>query len=332
MKTIGVGVIGCGFVGYGAHIPGLAAIQNGKLVAVADRDSNRRNKAVKKFSIKSAYEDHTDLLKDPDVNAVVVAVPTPFHKEVSLAAMKAGKHVLCEMPLAPTLEDVDEMTDAAKKAGVVLMPGLTYRFTPNYVKAKEMIKQGKLGEVCAVWYREFIPAKDLARQWPPGSWVWQVDKSGGPLFTLAVWCIDLLRWLLDSDITRVEATAKYTVLKEFGGTLGYDACALLKFANGVVGSIQFSGTVSESAPGSWLDVVGSSTNVLHASGNDMLRMLGSDPARTEWNLKEPGARSWGHQQQDEYFVQCLLDGKQPSITPQDGRRAMEIALKIGKAS
>ncbi len=332
MKTVGVGVIGCGFVGYGAHVPALAAIEGARLVAVADRDATRRGKVTKKFPVKTAYEDHAELLKDPEVQAVVVSVPTPFHAEVSLAAIKAGKHVLCEMPLAANLEDVDKMIDAANKAGVCLMPSLTYRFTPNYVKAKEMIKKGQLGEVCALWYREFIPAKDLARQWPPGSWVWQVDKSGGPLFTLAVWSIDLLRWLLDSEITRVEATAKYTVLKEFGGTLGYDACALLKFANGVVGSIQFSGTVAESAPGSWLDVVGSSTNVLQASGNDNLKLLGTDPARTEWNLKEPGARSWGHHQQDEYFVRCLQEGRKPTLTPEDGKKAMEIALKIGQAS
>lgn len=144
-----------------------------------------------------------------------------------------------------------------------------------------MIRCGQLGEVAAVLYREFIPAADLARQWPAGGWVWKIEESGGPLFTLAVWSIDLLRWLLGSEVARADAAVRYTPLPECGGTLGYDACAALKFHNGVVGSLQYSGTVAAPASTSCLEVVGSSTHVLQATGNDALRLIGEDPARTE---------------------------------------------------
>jgi predicted dehydrogenase len=331
MRSIGVGVVGCGFVGLGAHVPAVAAIEGARIAAVADGDAKRRGKAVQKYRPGAAYEDYADLVKDPAVDAVVVAVPTPLHALVALAAIEAGKHVLCEMPLAPSLEEVEAMAAAARRAGVCLMPGLNFRFTPNYVRAREMVRRGQLGEVAAVMYREFIPARDLAKQWPAGAWVWNVEESGGPLFTLAVWSIDLLRWLLGSDVARVEAAAKYTPLPECGGTLGYDACAALKFQSGVVGSLQYSGTVAGPASTSCLEVVGSSTHLLQATGNDALRLIGEEPARTEWNLKEPGPRAWGHQQQDEYFVRYLREGRTPEITAEDGRKAMEIALRIARS-
>ncbi len=331
MNDIGVGVIGCGFVGRGAHVPAFAMINGARLAAVADPDPKRRNKAAAKHGAKSSYEDYQDLINDPEVDAVVVAIPTPLHAKAALAAIQAGKHVLCEMPLAASLEEADEMIEAAEKKGVFLMPGLTFSFTPNYVKAKAMLNAGAIGKPSAVLYREFISASDLASQWPASSWMWKVEQSGGPLYTLAVWSIDLFRWLFDTEIDDVQAAVKYTTLEKFGGTLGYDACATLKLANGVVGSLQYSGSVPRSASRSALELVGDSTCVIHASGNDKVTLLGEDPSETVWSVKQPGAAMWGHLQQDGYFVHCIRNGQPPEITPDDGRKAMEIALKIANS-
>jgi predicted dehydrogenase len=328
MDQIGVGVVGCGFVGLGAHVSSFAKIEGSRLAAVADPDPKRLGKAAEKYLPQATYQDYADLVADPAVQAVVVALPTPLHAKVAMAAIEAGKHVLCEMPLAANMEQADQMIRAAQKKGVVLMPSLTFRFTPNYVKVKQSIAAGELGAVTAVLYREFISASDLAMQWPPGSWMWNRESSGGPLFTLSVWSIDMFRWLLDSEITEASGVANYTVLDQFGGTLGYDASATLKFANGVVGCLQYSGTVTPAASTSYLEVVGSSTHVLKATGNETVTSYAESPRVTEWFVKEPGARQWGHYQQDQHFIECLLAGRAPSITPEDGRKAMEIALKI----
>ncbi|MFV2065986.1 MAG: Gfo/Idh/MocA family protein [Pirellulales bacterium] len=332
MNSVGVGVVGCGFVGRGAHVPAIAEIEDARLVAIADADPKRLKKTTAKYNVPSSYSDYADLVQDSQVDAVIIALPTPLHAKATIAAIEAGKHVLCEMPLAAKLDEADTIIDAAKQKGVTLMPGLTFRFTPNYVKAKEMIDRGVLGAPTALLYREFIPARDLARQWPAGSWVWDVESSGGPLFTLAVWSIDLLRWLTGAEITEVHGSANYTVLDKLGGTLGYDASATLKLANGVVASLQYSGSVTQSASTSVLEVVGDSTSLLRATGNDKLAILGDEPAITEWNVKQPGARMWGHLQQDAHFVRSILDGKTPDITPEDGRLAMEVAQKIAVRS
>ncbi|MCU0875721.1 MAG: Gfo/Idh/MocA family oxidoreductase, partial [Pirellulaceae bacterium] len=189
-----------------------------------------------------------------------------------------------------------------------------------------------VGTPTFLMYREFIPARDLAKQWPPTSWMWKMEESGGPLYTLAVWSIDLLRWLTRSDIVQVTAATKYTVLPKFGGTFGYDASASVKFGNGMVGCLQYSATVGESSTVSALEIIGDANTFISAVGNDTCTLLADDPCKSEWKMKEPGPRMWGHAQMDEYYVRCVLEGRTPDITPADGRRAMEIAWQIAKAT
>ena len=312
-------------------MPAFATMENAQLVAVADADEVRLGKVQKKYGVKTTYKDYKQLVADPDIQAVVVSLPTALHSAASLAAIEAGKHVLCEMPLASNLQDVDRMIEAADKARVTLMPSLTFHFTPNYVKAKELIDSGKLGNISTLMYREFIPAKDLATQWPVGCWVWDIEKSGGPLYTLAVWSIDLLRWLAGSDIVEVNPTTKYTKLAKYGGTLGYDAAASLRLPTAwSAPAVQRLRTHSASA--SRLEVIGDSTYLLDASHNDKCTLFAEDPFKSEWDVKQLGVRMWGHQQQDEYFVKCLQDGTKPSITALDGRKAMAIADKIARAT
>lgn len=332
MKSLGIGVIGCGFVGRGAHVPSFAEIDGARLVAVADADPQRRNKTVAKHSVEASYETYQELVGDPRVDAVIVALPTPLHVAAAIAAIEAGKHVLCEMPLAPNLEEADRLIEAARRAGVCLMPSLTFRFTSNYVRAKKLIADGALGEPTSVVYREFIAANDLASQWPAGSWMWQVDQSGGPLYTLSVWSIDLLRWLFDTEIVAAHPVAKYTPLARTGGTMGYEAFVSLRLANGMVAALEYSGSVTRAAAGSKLEVIGDGRCSLSAQDNETVTLWGESPHSCTWNVKETGPRLWGHQQQNAHFVESLREGRAPSIRPEDGRKAMEIALQIARVT
>ena len=331
MRPVKVGVVGCGFVGRGAHVPAFAEIETAELVSIADPDDARRSKVEKKFSLQSSYRDYSELVADPSVDLVVVAVPTPLHADVAMAAIEAGKHVLCEMPLAVTMDAAEQLIDAAKKQGVVLMPSLTFRFTPTFVRVKQMIEEGMIGSPVSLRYREFIPAADLASQWPAGSWMWDIAKSGGPLFTLAVWSIDLFRWLAGAEIDEVHATVNYTEL-ETTRTHRNRSSASLRFADGTVGCLEYSGSVPRAAAECSLEVTGDSAKVLKTWDNDRVALLADAPTRTEWNVKQPGARMWGHLQQDEHLVEALRTGRRPDISAEDGRAAMAIAENVARAS
>ena len=326
---VGVGVVGLGFVGSGAHLPAFRKMKQADLVAVADLNEKALDKQSKKHGVPSTYSDYRKMLDDPKVQAVVVSVPTQHHAAVTIAALEAGKHVLCEMPLAPTMQEVDQMLAAAKRAGVFLMPSLNFRFTPNYVKAKQLIDNGQLGKPTAIMYREWIPAADLAKQWPPGAWVWNLEETGGPLFTLSVWSIDLMHWLLGAEFEHIEAQVQHFPIEKLGGTLGYNAFVNYAFPHGAIGSLQTSGSVAHMCSTSILEVIGDNTHSIKASWNNELILFAEDPGKSEWLFQEGGGhRVWGHMQMDEHFVDCIIEGRQPSISPEDGRRAVEVALKI----
>jgi 1,5-anhydro-D-fructose reductase (1,5-anhydro-D-mannitol-forming) len=235
------------------------------------------------------------------------------------------------MPMAPKISQVRELQQAAKDAGVILMPDLQFRFAPIYTKTKEMIESGAIGKPIAFHFREFIPAESIAKQWPMGSWAWNIEKSGGyPDFTLSVWSLDLIRWMFDSDIVDVQWISSYPKMEKLGGILGYNTMGLIKLHNGIVGYLHFSASVTPSASISRFEIYGDNTNVIHAVNTNkiMLYAMGEKPQETDIDVK--GTKVWGHRQIDTYFIECILQHKQPTVTIEDSIKAEEAALKMVK--
>jgi predicted dehydrogenase len=327
---VGVAVVGVGFVGGQAHAPSFKKIEGSELVALGAATERRVKPLAESLGVKY-YLNYDELLEDPKIQAVALAVPTPMHFELAMKAIRKGKHVLCEMPLAPTVEQMKELQNAAEKAGVILMPVLQFRFAPVYVKTKELIESGIIGKPIAIHFREFIPAMSLAEQWPMDSWAWNIKKSGGyPDFTLSVWSIDMIRWMFKSEIVNVEWMSNYAKIEKYGGILGYNTMGVIKLSNGIVGSLHYGASVTPSASLSRLEVYGDNTNVLHAINADKILLYGQEQQPQEWNLEVKGTRVWGHRQLDEHFIDCILHNKRPHVTVDDAIKAVEIAQKITK--
>lgn len=324
---VGVAVVGVGFVGGQAHAPSFKKIEDSSLVALCDTVESRVKPMAERLQVKY-FLDYDTLLEQQEVQAIVLAVPTPLHFDLSMKAIAKGKHVLCEMPLAPKTEQMKQLESAAEKAKVLLMPDLNFRFAPIYGKTKELVEAGKIGKPIALHYREFIPATSLAEQWPPGSWAWNIEKSGGyPDFTLSVWSIDMIRWMFGTEVTEVEWMTSYPKIEKLG-ILGYNTMGLVKLSNGMVGSLHYSASVAPSASISRLEVFGDNTNVLHAIGTNKIITYGLDQKPEELDLDVKGARIWGHRQIDEHFIDCIIHHKQPQATVSDAIKAIEIAAKM----
>ena len=324
---VGVAVVGVGFVGGQAHAPSFKKIENSSLVALCATVETRVKPLAERLQVKY-FLDYDTLLQQQEVQAVVLAVPTPLHFDFSMKAIAKGKHVLCEMPLAPKIEQMEQLELAAEEAKVLLMPDLNFRFAPIYEKTKELIQSGKIGKPIAFHYREFVPAASLAAQWPPESWAWNIEKSGGyPDFTLSVWSIDLIRWMFGTEIVDVEWMASYPKIEKLG-ILGYNTMGIVKLSNGMVGSLHYSASVAPSASVSRLEVFGDNTNVLHAIGTNKIITYGNDPKPEELDLEVKGARVWGHRQIDEHFIDCIIHHKPPQVTVSDAIKAIEIAAKM----
>jgi predicted dehydrogenase len=327
VDKIGVAVIGLGFVGGKAHVSAFRKIPGAELIAVVDMDEAKAKELSSKYKVK-CYFDHKKALEDPEIDAVVVAVPTPYHFRLAYDAIVKGKHVLCEMPLTPKIEESKILEKEAKNNNVLLLPDLNFRFTPNYVKAKEIIECGEIGTPLAITFSEFIPAKDLASQWPISSWAWNKEKSGGyPDFTLSVWSIDLYRWLINSEIEKVNWVTNYSFLDDAQEMKGYNTLGLIRFSNGCIGTLQYSATVSKGEGTSNLAIYGDNTKTLKARWNETLVITGNKLKQT-WEFKEKGTKVWGHYQIDAHFIECISKGKQPKLSVQDAIESQKIALKM----
>lgn len=187
MSKVKVAVLGVGFVGGSAHAPSFKNIEDSELLAVCDTNKERAKEISGKYDT-DYYTDYDELLEVGELDAVVLSIPTPLHYNFSMKALESGKNVLCEMPIAPEVEQAKELGERAQDKGKILMPCLNFRFAPIYNRVKEMIREGRIGEPVSIHYREFIRFHRLVRQWPAGSWAWAIEESGVyPDFTLAVW-------------------------------------------------------------------------------------------------------------------------------------------------
>ena len=239
------GIIGCGAIGQRRHIPECVANPDSKLVALADPVKDRVEELGKKYGAK-AYTDYKEMLKNPDVEAVVIAGPNSLHASQSLDALNAGKHVLCEKPMATSREDAKAMMDAAKKNNKYLMIGLNQRLMPPHVRAKEILASGKLGNVLA--FRTAFKH--------PGPEGWSVDGGKSWFFKkaeafmgvsgdLGVHKADLMRWLLGQEFTEVGGFMAALDKRDPSGNLidiDDNAYLTLKTNKGVLGSMILSWT------------------------------------------------------------------------------------------
>ena len=191
MKKLRCGVIGLG-MGKG-HIRGYQSHPNAEVVAIADQSVERLEACGNEFNVPSRYESAEEMLEKEELDVVSVVTPNKFHKPLTLAAFKAGCHVLCEKPMAMSADEGREMLAAAKKARKRLMINFSYRFTEQSWALKKQVDSGILGEVYfarTIWHR---------RRGMPGFGGWFGTKAlagGGPLIDLGVHRIDLALWLM----------------------------------------------------------------------------------------------------------------------------------------
>ncbi len=209
MAKLKIGFIGCGGIANQKHLPGMKQqVEKGRveLVAFCDLIPERAEKAAKEYGTPDAkvYTDYHELLADPEIVAVHVLTPNIAHCEITIAALEAGKHVLCEKPMAATEADAKKMIEARDRTGKMLTIGYQYRhFNANYV-AKKVIDEGWLGDI---YYAE---ASLIRRRGVP-TWGVFTDKSkqgGGPLIDIGTHALDTTLWMMNNyDVEYVVGTS-----------------------------------------------------------------------------------------------------------------------------
>lgn len=236
MERIGLGLIGCGGIARSAHLPAMAQlVDHVVLLATADPDAAAASRAAEPWGAQ-AHTDYREVLARRDIAAVVIASPEYAHAEQVEAAAAAGKHVLCEKPIAPSLAEVDRMIAACAAAGVRLLIGHSRRHTRRYQEIRWAIDRGEIGEV-----RLFRENERRARGvpqvwWTPRHWTGNPQISGGAPMMNAIHECDLMRWFTGREAAHVTAEMAVTIEGNVGVT---DFISLsVGFAGGAIGSAE----------------------------------------------------------------------------------------------
>lgn len=223
-----LGVIGLS-MGY-AHLKGALAC-GAEIGGICDTNEETMDKVAREQNIDSSkkFADYKDLLAVEEINTVIIATPDQLHRNMVVDALNAGKHVMCEKPLALNKEDIDTIIAASKATDKKFMVGQICRFTPGFLKAKEIIDSGVIGEV---YFAESEYAHDYVKILKPGNWRCDPERNG--LVGGGCHAVDLLRWYL-GDPVEVFGYGTHKVLP----TVTYDDAnlALMKFENGAMAKV-----------------------------------------------------------------------------------------------
>ncbi|MEW5990996.1 MAG: Gfo/Idh/MocA family oxidoreductase [Chloroflexota bacterium] len=212
-------------------IPGIRKAERCRITAIASRDLARAREAAAGAGIPRVHGSYEALLADPEVDAVYIPLPNHLHAEWAIAAARAGKHILCEKPLAMSAADAERMIAAAEAAGVRLMEAFMYRLHPSWVAVLDLVRSGRIGRLLAVqsWFSYYNDDATNIRNIR--------DAGGGALFDIGCYNVNLSRLLFGSEPTRVEAS----IVRDPATGVDVLTSGLLEFAGG--GTATFTCTI-----------------------------------------------------------------------------------------
>lgn len=282
-----------------------------EIIAIWDEEYDRGTKMAKTFDCQ--YFSDLELLLELDIQAVVVCSENAKHKEHVIAAARAGKHILCEKPFATEVGDAKEMIDECEQAGVILQVAFPVRFAPAIQRVRELIYSGAIGEIVAI--------NGTNHGQMPGGWFIEKERSGGGAATdHIVHVMDLIRWIVDSEVKSVYAeldTRFYSIEVEDCGIV------TLELESGVIVTIDPSWSRPSTFP-TWGDVLMEFVGTEGTLSVDVFKQHSHFFNDTEGKIQN---LSWADDMDKGLIEDFLLSIKQeerPSITGEDGLRTLEV--------
>jgi len=337
MGTLKAAIIGCGHAG-NWHANAIKEIPGAcELVAMADLDNKKLKRLLRKHNQAAAYTDYREILSRPDIDTVHLCLPHYLHGKVGVEALEAGKHLLCEKPMANTLEEAEAMIKAAADSDVKFMIAENQRFLPAHIKIKEILDAGTIGDVKLVMTYE--GGSEVASMSDPRSWKSNlVEGGGGAWLDSGVHRVAVLQYLF-GDIDSISGKAE-RLLSEIE-TKGDDNCAFtLQFANGALGTLACSFTVA-SDWNNTLEIYGTKGTILeNHNWEKPIRFFSTlpGPNQSQWVIPEvehrvyPGYYPLTFEAEVKHFYDCIIHDQEPLMSGEVGKKALEIIMLGYEAS
>jgi len=310
---LGAAVIGLR-MGY-RHLEAYASHPNVRVVAICDPDEATLEKRREEFRVPLAVRDYRDLLDNPEIQVVSVASPDYYHAEQSVAFMRAGKHVLCEKPLALDLDEARAILAVARETGRVFMTGQICRFTPAFVLAKRLTERGDIGEL---FFVESEYAHDYTRARGVGDW--RVDRRREPFIGGGCHAVDLLRWIAGNP-HEAFAYSNHKCLADW--PVNDCTIALFRFERDILAKVMVSigcvrpYTMRSVFYGTEGTIICDNTSPEIQVCSRKLYDSGDAFARVPVTVSHHNVR-----EEVKEFVACVLEGRQPLVDAREGARTI----------
>ncbi|WP_173915538.1 Gfo/Idh/MocA family protein [Halobacillus sp. Marseille-Q1614] len=333
MTQLKVAVIGCGSIAQNRHLLEYEANENVDITAVCDIVEERAMVTAEAFGAHS-YTDYEELLNKEEVDLVSVCLPNYLHAPVSIAALNAGAHVLCEKPMATSRQESNEMIEAAERNGRKLMIAHNQRFVPSHQKAKQIIEAGEIGKVYSF-------RTTFGHGGPEGwsadgmnSWFFKEDEAFiGAMGDLGVHKADLLRHILGEEFTDVAGFVENNAKRDI--TVDDNAVCILRTGSGIVGTLTASWAYNAGEDNS--TVIYGEKGILRLEDDPTYSLVAqySNGDTVKYELGQIQSNDSGGQTSTgviDHFVESVLEDKQPLIDGEEGKRSLEVIIAALESS
>jgi predicted dehydrogenase len=334
---IKVGIIGCGKISQVRHIPEYLDNPDVQIVGITDLSEERAKELAAPHGWKT-YKTYQELLADKEIDAVSVCTANQTHAPITIEALKAGKHVLCEKPMAITLEECEAMVKEAEKQHKILMIGQNQRLAKAHVKARQLIRDGAIGDVIS-FHTTFGHGGPETWSITPGKNVWFFDKKKaamGAMADLGIHKTDLIQFLLDQNITSVTAKLGTFDKRDANGNLiGVDdnALCIYQMESGINGVMHASWTFYGQEDNS--TIIYGTKGIMHIydSNDYSIRIVTKDEGDVIYNLDT--IQTNDNQTKTgiiDMFIEGIKNNKQPEISGESVLPAMRAVFAAIKSS
>jgi predicted dehydrogenase len=327
-RKIGYCIVGLGRISMQHFMPGCKMSQRSQVVALVSGHRDKAEKMAAEYNVPAkniySYDNYDEIAKNKDIDAVYIALPNSMHAEYSIRASNAEKHVLCEKPMATTVQDSRNMIQAAKSANRKLMIAYRCQYEPTNLRAIQLIRDGKLGKIQAI---------ESANGFNERLGEWRLNRKlagGGPLMDVGVYSLNACRYLTGEEPAQIEGYS--SVIDDDGrfNEVEENLSWTMRFPSGIVASCNT--TYGANMPGFYR--VHGSKGMIHVEpsfsyqGLHLTAEIKGEPAIDEPNNeKDPSQFA----RQADHFAECILENKEPKTNGDEGLRDMQLMAQIYKS-
>ena len=332
-----VGIIGCGKIAQIRHIPEYAANPEVELAGFYDINTERTKELAEKYN-GTAYSSYQELLEDETIDAVSICSANQTHATITIDALRAGKHVLCEKPMAITLEECEEMVQAARETGKFLMIGHNQRLAKAHAKAKELLNEGIIGDIIS-FRTTFGHSGPETWSIDPGKNVWFFDKKLarlGAMGDLGIHKTDLIQFLTGQKVSEVVAKVVTLDKRDAAGNLiGVDDNAFCTYTmeNGIVGTMTASWTFYGEEDNSTILYGTEGIMRIYDDPNYSIKIVTKKQEEIFYNIDK--IQTNDNQTASgviDLFVSSLVENKEPEISGEEALAAMKAIFACVESS